>query len=132
MARVLVADDDATVRTVLAAALRTEGLEVDVARDGAAAIASALVDPPDVIVLDLSMPSIDGWIVATRLLAEPRTAHVPIVFLAERTSDVDLQRGRMLGGVAYVSKPFDIADLCQLVHDLVERVAGDDDIAVTA
>lgn len=125
MARVLVADDDAHVREVLARALRMEGLEVELARDGSAALTSALVDPPDLIVLDLHMPTLDGWSVATRLLAEPRTAGIPIVFLAERARDADVVRGRTLGGAAYVTKPFDVADLCELVHDLVDAAALD-------
>ncbi len=66
------------------------------------------------------MPVMDGWEAAERLKSEERTADVPIIFLSARTQDADLQRGRELGAAAYVTKPFDVADLVDLVHELVD------------
>ena len=120
MARVLVVDDDASIRQLLEVTFRTEGLDVETARDGRDGLTRALADPPDVVVLDVMMPELDGWEVAERLAADPRTATVPVVFLSARTQDADVTRGRELGAAAYVTKPFDVFDLCELVHELVE------------
>lgn len=98
----------------------TEGLEVETARNGQEGLEAALLDPPDCIVLDVMMPVMDGWETAERLKAEEGTRHVPIVFLSARTQDSDLRRGRQLGAAAYVTKPFDVADLVDLVHELVD------------
>ena len=119
-ARVLVVDDDASIRSLLEVTFRTEGLEVETARNGQEGLEAALVDPPAVIVLDVMMPVMDGWTAAERLKANERTRDVPIIFLTARTLDRDLKRGRELGAAAYVTKPFDIADLADLVHELVD------------
>jgi len=119
-ARVLVVDDDANIRSLLEVTFTTEGLEVETARDGKEGLAAALLDPPAVIVLDVMMPVMDGWTTAAQLKANERTRDVPIVFLSARTQDTDLRRGRELGAAAYVTKPFDVADLAELVHDLID------------
>lgn len=118
--RVLVVDDDATIRSLLEVTFQTEGLEVETARNGAEAVTAALAEPPAVIILDVMMPVMDGWKAAERLRDDERTRDVPVVFLTARTQDEDLRRGRELGAVAYVTKPFDVADLAELVHDLVD------------
>lgn len=119
-ARVLVIDDDQSIRSLLEMTFTTEGLEVETARDSQEGLEAALLDPPDCIVLDVMMPGMDGWEAARRLKAEERTRDVPIVFLSARTQDSDLRRGRQLGAAAYVTKPFDVADLAELVHGLVD------------
>ncbi len=117
----LVVDDDASIRNLLQVALETEGLVVETARDGELGVQAALIDPPAVIILDVMMPVLDGWAAAEQLAANPRTAGVPIVFLSARTQDADLSRGRELGAAAYVTKPFDLSDLCELIHELVDE-----------
>lgn len=119
-ARVLVIDDDASIRGLLEVTFVTEGLEVATARNGQEGLEAALADPPDCIVLDVMMPVMDGFTAAERLKADERTRDVPIVFLTARTQDSDLARGRELGGAAYVTKPFDVADIADLVHELVD------------
>ncbi len=119
-ARVLIVDDDGSIRSLLEMTFMTEGLEVETARNGQEGVEAALLDPPDCIVLDVMMPVMDGWEAAERLKAEERTRDVPIIFLTARTQDSDLRRGRQLGAAAYVTKPFDVADLADLVHELVD------------
>jgi len=119
-ARVLVVDDDGSIRSLLEMTFMTEGLEVQTARNGQEGLEAALLDPPDCIVLDVMMPVMDGWETAERLKANERTREVPIIFLSARTQDSDLSRGRELGAAAYVTKPFDVADLAELVHELVD------------
>ncbi len=118
--RVLVVDDDASIRRLLEVALTTEGLQVQTARHGQEGLEAALVEPPGLILLDVMMPVLDGWGMAEALAQNPRTAGVPVVFLSARTQDADIARGRELGAVAYVTKPFDLADLCELVHELLD------------
>lgn len=119
-ARVLIVDDDASIRSLLEVTFMTEGLEVQTARNGQEGLEAALMDPPDCIVLDVMMPVMDGWDTAARLKEEESTREVPIIFLTARTQDSDLRRGRQLGAAAYVTKPFDVADLVDLVHELVD------------
>lgn len=118
--RVLVVDDDASIRGLLEVTFMTEGLDVVTARNGQEAVEFALTESFDCIFLDVMMPVMDGWAAAERLKAEDRTKDVPIVFLTARTQDSDLARGRALGAAAYVTKPFDVADIADLVHELVD------------
>lgn len=119
--RVLVVDDDASIRGLLEVTFLTEGLDVTTARHGQEAVELALTeDPFDCIFLDVMMPVMDGWQAAERLQSEERTRDVPIVFLTARTQDSDLARGRALGAAAYVTKPFDVADIADLVNDIVD------------
>ena len=74
------------------------------------------------ILLDVMMPGLDGWRVAEELLDDPRTKSIPIVFLTARAELRDRARGLDLGGLDYVTKPFNPLDLAPLVRDLLERV----------
>lgn len=119
--RVLVVDDDASIRGLLEITFMTEGLDVTTARNGQEAVEYALTEEAyDCIFLDVMMPVMDGWAAAERLKSEERTKDIPIVFLTARTQDSDLARGRALGAAAYVTKPFDVADIADLVHELVD------------
>jgi DNA-binding response OmpR family regulator len=77
-----------------------------------------------VILLDVMMPGLDGWRVAEELLDDERTSGIPIVFLTARAELRDRARGLDLGGVDYVTKPFNPVDLAPLVRNLLERVAA--------
>ena len=116
---VLVIDDDAAIRRLLEVSLETEGIRVETARDGVVGIRCAVDDPPSLVILDVMMPELDGWAVAERLAANPSTATVPVVFLSARTRDEDLEKGMALGAAAYVTKPFDVSDLLDLVHEVL-------------
>ena len=78
---------------------------------------------PDVVLLDVMMPGLDGWRVAEELLDDPRTEEIPIVFLTARAELRDRARGIDLGGIDYVTKPFNPVELAPLVRGLLERVA---------
>ena len=118
-AHVLVVDDDASIRRLVQLTLATEGIPVSTARDGDAAVRAVVDDRPSLVVLDIMMPGTDGWTVCERLRAIPGGADVPVVFLTALASDADLARGRALGAVGYVTKPFDTADLAELVHEIL-------------
>src|SRR5918911_3289010 len=123
MTRVLVIDDEAPIRLLCRVNLEAEGMQVLEASDGDSGLATALDERPDVILLDVMMPGRNGWEVAEELLADDRTNSIPIVFLTARAEVRDRARGIDLGGVDYVTKPFNPVELAPLVRDLLDRVA---------
>jgi DNA-binding response OmpR family regulator len=98
-------------------------MEVLEASDGPAGLEQARDGKPDVILLDVMMPGLDGWRVAEQLLDDAETQSIPIVFLTARAEFRDRARGLDLGGIDYVTKPFNPLELAPLVEDLLERVA---------
>jgi DNA-binding response OmpR family regulator len=121
--RVLVIDDEAPIRLLCRVNLEAEGMEVLEAADGPSGLEKARAETPDVVLLDVMMPGLDGWRVAEELLDDPSTERIPIVFLTARAELRDRARGIDLGGVDYVTKPFNPVELAPLVRDLLERVA---------
>jgi DNA-binding response OmpR family regulator len=122
MTSVLVIDDEAPIRLLCRVNLEAEGMKVVEASDGDAGLEAARAELPDVILLDVMMPGRNGWEVAEELLADDRTSGIPIVFLTARAEVKDRAKGIDLGGVDYVTKPFNPVELAPLVLDLVQRV----------
>jgi DNA-binding response OmpR family regulator len=122
MTRVLVIDDEAPIRLLCRVNLEAEGMQVSEAGDGPSGLEKAREERPDVILLDVMMPGLDGWQVAEHLLEDERTDGIPIIFLTARAEFRDRARGLDLGGVDYVTKPFNPIELAPLVEDLVARV----------
>jgi DNA-binding response OmpR family regulator len=120
--RVLVIDDEAPIRLLCRVNLEAEGMEVLEARDGPTGLEEARKERPDVILLDVMMPALDGWRVAEHLLDDPSTAEIPIIFLTARAEFRDRARGLDIGGVDYVTKPFNPLELASLVRDLLGRI----------
>jgi DNA-binding response OmpR family regulator len=120
--RVLVIDDEEPIRLLCRVNLEAAGIEVSEAEDGKTGLEAAREDPPDVILLDVMMPGMDGWRVFEQLLEDEATAQVPIVFLTARAELRDQARGLELGGVDYVTKPFNPLNLAPLIEDLLARV----------
>jgi DNA-binding response OmpR family regulator len=122
MTKVLVIDDEAPIRLLCRVNLEAEGMQVLEAADGSTGLAHARNDGPDVILLDVMMPGLDGWRVAEQLLVDPDTRKIPIVFLTARAEFRDRARGIDIGGVDYVTKPFNPLELAPLVEDVLARV----------
>jgi DNA-binding response OmpR family regulator len=122
MTTVLVIDDEAPIRLLCRVNLEAEGMAVLEAPDGAAGLETARAERPDVVLLDVMMPGRNGWEVAEELLADERTSEIPIIFLTARAEVKDRAKGIDLGGVDYVTKPFNPVELAPLVQDLVHRV----------
>lgn len=118
-ARVLVVDDDEVIRQLVSMNLRLEGFEVETAVDGQDCLERVRDIAPDVVTLDVMMPRLDGWTAAARLRGDPETRHIKVLFLTARAQAGDLQRGRELGAHAYLTKPFDPAELVDAVRNLV-------------
>jgi DNA-binding response OmpR family regulator len=122
MTRVLVIDDEAPIRLLCRVNLEAEGMEVLEASDGPSGLALARAERPDVILLDVMMPGLDGWGVAEQLTDDDGTQQIPIIFLTARAEFRDRARGLDIGGVDYVTKPFNPIELATLVEDLLERI----------
>jgi DNA-binding response OmpR family regulator len=123
MSKVLVIDDEAPIRLLCRVNLEAEGMEVLEAEEGETGLELARTRRPDVILLDVMMPGLDGWEVLQRLHEDEETREIPIVFLTARAELRDRARGLDLGGVDYVTKPFNPLELAPLVRTVLERVA---------
>ena len=122
MTKVLVIDDEAPIRLLCRVNLEAEGIEVVEAPDGATGVELAKQEQPDAILLDVMMPGLDGWSVAERLLTDEATGAIPIIFLTARADLRDRVRGLDVGGLDYVTKPFNPVDLAPLVRGVVDAV----------
>jgi CheY-like chemotaxis protein len=121
--RVLVIDDEEAIRLLCRVNLEAEGMSVDEAADGRTGLERARTGSPDVILLDVMMPGLDGWQVAEELVGDERTRQIPIVFLTARADFRDRERGLEAGGIAYLTKPFNPVELARLIDDLLVRLA---------
>ncbi|MGB2875084.1 MAG: response regulator [Gaiellaceae bacterium] len=119
---VLVIDDEAPIRLLCRVNLEAEGMKVHEASDGPTGLEKARHEEPDVILLDVMMPGLDGWQVAEELLDDQRTRSIPIIFLTARAEVRDRARGLDLGGIDYVTKPFNPVELAPRVLELIHRV----------
>jgi two-component system alkaline phosphatase synthesis response regulator PhoP len=122
LTRVLVIDDEAPIRLLCRVNLEAEGMQVLEASDGPSGLEEARREKPDVILLDVMMPALDGWRVAEQLLDDVSTQDIPIIFLTARAEFRDRARGLDIGGVDYVTKPFNPLELAALVRDLLDRI----------
>jgi two-component system phosphate regulon response regulator PhoB len=121
MARVLVVDDDSDINLALKAALKIAGYEAEGALNGATALEACAKACPDLVLLDLMLPDLDGLEVCRRLRAAPDSARVPIVFLTARTDEATRVRGLAAGADDYVVKPFSTQELLLRVRAVLRR-----------
>ena len=121
MTNVLVIDDEAPIR-LCRVNLEAEGMAVLEAGDGPSGLELAGAERPDVILLDVMMPGLDGWAVASALLENPDTTEIPIIFLTARAEFRDRARGLDIGGIDYITKPFNPVELAPLVRAVLERL----------
>ena len=117
--RVLVVDDEPNIVDVISMALRFQGFEVESAGTGQAALAAVNTFKPQMIVLDVMLPDMEGFEVARRLGAQ--RARVPIIFLTARDATDDKVRGLSLGGDDYVTKPFSLEELVARIRSILRR-----------
>jgi DNA-binding response OmpR family regulator len=113
--RVVVADDDPDIVDILKFNLEAAGYEVLTATDGEAARDLILTAIPDLVVLDIMMPKMDGLEVLTVIKAHTQTRSIPVVMLTARTSDNDLWQGWDAGADYYITKPFDLEELMRFI-----------------
>jgi two-component system OmpR family response regulator len=120
-ARLLVVDDEPNILELLEASLRFAGFDVITAATGAAAVRAAEQHHPDLVVLDVMLPDLDGFTVLRRLHAAYR--RIPVVFLTARDANDDKVAGLTLGGDDYVTKPFSLEELVARIRAVLRRAA---------
>jgi two-component system, OmpR family, alkaline phosphatase synthesis response regulator PhoP len=125
MTKVLVIDDETPIRLLCRVNLEAEGMEVIDAADGESGVELARRELPDVVLLDIMMPRLDGWDAAQKLVGDQLTKEIPIIFLTARAEVRDRARGLDLGGIEYVTKPFNPLELAPLIESLLERIRRD-------
>ncbi|WP_189245857.1 response regulator transcription factor [Streptosporangium pseudovulgare] len=124
LGKVLVVDDDEVIRQLIAVNLTLEGFQVETAFDGQDCLDKVRDVMPDVITLDVMMPRLDGWMTATKLRRNEGTSHIRVVLITARAQEDDKRRGFGIGVDAYLTKPFDPAELIQVVRDLAVSTRG--------
>jgi two-component system OmpR family response regulator len=123
-ARILVVDDEPNIADLVATALRYEGFDVDTEATGRAAVEAVRERNPELVVLDVMLPDVDGFTVQERLRRDGR--RVPVLFLTARDSVEDRVRGLTLGGDDYLTKPFSIEELVARVRAVLRRTRPED------
>ncbi|HVL64453.1 MAG TPA: response regulator [Actinomycetota bacterium] len=116
--RILVCDDDPVILRLLEVNLELEGYDVIAARHGAEAVDLATQNPPDLVILDIMMPRMDGYEACEAIKAQDATRDVPVIFLSAKAQQSDVEKGRRYGVAEYLTKPFDPSELLEIVERL--------------
>lgn len=120
MKRILIVDDNALNRALVSTYLKREGYRVSLADGGEKAVELALSDAPDLILMDLDMPGVDGWEATRRIKADPVTAAIPIIALTGHTTEGNVARAVTLGFNGYEIKPITYSRLMEKVNGFLE------------
>lgn len=132
--KILIVDDSEFILQLLETIFETEGFTTQLAASGSVALAAALANPPDVILLDVRMPAVDGWDVLGELRQHDATACVPVAMMSTEKPSVGWALALGRGAQAYVVKPFSLSELVRAVSDVLRAVrpAGVDGCAAAA
>lgn len=117
--RILIAEDSPTQRQIIRSVLTREGFDVILACDGIEAVTQAFRERPDLVVLDIEMPKMNGYQVCRLLKDDRRTAHIPVIMLTSRSQETDKFWGLKTGAERYVTKDFKLSGLASTVHELL-------------
>jgi DNA-binding response OmpR family regulator len=117
--RVLIVDDEPNIVISVEFLMKREGFEVSVARDGTEALARIQSERPDLVVLDVMMPKLNGFEVCAAVRADPELAKTPIVMLTAKGREAEINKGLELGADAYIAKPFSTRDLVARIKSLL-------------
>lgn len=121
MAKVLVVDDEPNIVLSLEFLMQQAGFDVVTAEDGEQALASVAEQPPDLVLLDISLPGISGFDVLEQLRADPINARLPIIMLTAHGREVEREKGMALGADDYITKPFSTQALVDKVRTLLDE-----------
>ncbi len=121
--RVLIVDDDPNLVKLVRATLQTEGLEIAAASNGAECLLAVESEHPDLIILDIAMPVLDGYQTFRLLRAKPETAMIPVIMLTARNSDTEVLQGWASGVDFYLTKPFEMQELLVATRRMLELAA---------
>jgi CheY-like chemotaxis protein len=114
--RILIADDDPVILRLIQVNLELEGYEVLTANNGEEAVQVANAEHPDLVILDIMMPRLDGYQACEQLKATESTREIPVIFLSAKAQQGDIEKGQSFGVAAYLTKPFDPTELLEVVE----------------
>lgn len=114
--RILIADDDPVILRLIQVNLELEGYEVLTANNGQEAVDIATAELPDLVILDIMMPRLDGYQACQKLKEEATTTNLPVIFLSAKAQQGDIEKGKSFGVVDYLTKPFDPSELLEVVE----------------
>ena len=121
MAKILLVEDNEMNRDMLSRRLARHGHAVAIAVDGQEALDRVHADPPDIVLMDMSLPVLDGWEATRRLRADPTTRHVPVIALTAHAMAEDRDNALLAGCDDYATKPVDLPGLLRLIAALLAR-----------
>ena len=119
--RILVVEDEESLLKLETILLTTKGYDVTGVADGMAALQVMESNPPDLVILDIMLPEIDGFEVCTRIKANPKTSSIPVVMLTAKKNSQDFTRGLQVGAEAYITKPFKSARVVEVIEGLLAK-----------
>ena len=119
MKKILIADDEHKIVMTLEYSFRKNGYEVFIARDGSEVLEILKNEIPDVILLDIMMPKVDGYTTLTEIKKDEKFKDIKVIFLSAKAGEADIQKGLELGADAYITKPYSIKKLQEKVEELI-------------
>lgn len=119
--KILIVDDEPNIVMSLEYTFKKNNFEVFIARDGQEALDILKVQLPDIIILDIMMPLVDGYATLEQIKKDEHLQHCKVVFLSAKNKESDIEKGLSLGADAYMLKPFSIKKLVEQVHDLLSN-----------
>ena len=114
--RILIADDDPVILRLIQVNLELEGYEVITANNGQEAVDIASAELPNLVILDIMMPRLDGYQACEQLKSADATKEIPVIFLSAKAQQGDIEKGQSFGVAAYLTKPFDPTELLEVVE----------------
>jgi CheY-like chemotaxis protein len=124
VARVLVVEDSAVIQRLIAVCLGPAGVEIETRTDGPSGLETALADPPDLLILDVGLPHMDGWAVLGHLRSDPRTRGLKVLVLTAHAQEETRERADRGGADAFITKPFRPDDLRRVALGLLQGASS--------
>lgn len=123
MAKILIVEDERDIRELIEFTLRFAGIETVAVKDGQEAVDATRVEMPDLVLMDVRMPRMNGYQACEKIKADKNTAHIPVVFLSAKGQDVEVEQGFIAGATEYLLKPFSPHDLLECVQALLAKTS---------
>lgn len=127
MKKIFIAEDDENIRELLAYALENSGFSTVAFPDGSQVMEAVLKTPPNLIILDIMMPIMDGMTLLSKLKSNPKTAEIPVIMLTAKATELDKIKGLDTGADDYITKPFSVMELISRVKVVLRRVKSTDE-----
>lgn len=119
--RILVVEDEESLLKLESILLTSKGYSVTGVMDGRSALEEIAKSKPDLVILDIMLPELDGFEVCRQIKGDPETCHIPVVMLTAKKSSQDLARGRQVGADEYITKPFKSAKVMEIIGTLLKN-----------